>query len=135
MIVDYIDAHRGRFGVNPICRVLTTSTECTSPRPPTTPARKRARSSAAMLAEAYDAHAVYLEFTRQRSSMHHRAIAYGVRKMWHAMWRAGHMMGRDQVARLMGISGISGAVRGTHRTVTTRREDKAPRYPDHGKRQ
>lgn len=127
MIVDYIDDHKDRFGVDPICRVLTEHGMQIAPS--TYYARKKTGPvSATLLAEAHDAHAVYQEFARQRG-------VYGVRKMWHAMRRAGHSMGRDQVARLMGISGISGAVRGKHRTVTTRRDDKAPRYPDHVKRQ
>ena len=47
---------------------------------------------------------------------------YGVRKLWHAARRAGLEVGRDQVGRLMGIAGITGAVRGRHRTITTRRD-------------
>ncbi len=39
-------------------------------------------------------------------------------------------MGRDQVARLMAIVGIVGAVRGRHHTITTKRDDRAPRHPD-----
>jgi transposase InsO family protein len=54
----------------------------------------------------------------------------GVRKMWRAMRRAGHQVGRDQVARLMDIASISGAVRGRHTITTTRRDDRAPRHPD-----
>jgi transposase InsO family protein len=50
--------------------------------------------------------------------------------MWHAMKHAGHDIGRDQVARLMRICGISGAVRGKHRTITTTADPGAPRYPD-----
>ena len=38
--------------------------------------------------------------------------------------------GRDQVARLMKIAGISGVLRGKHRTITTGRDDAAPRHPD-----
>ena len=44
---------------------------------------------------------------------------YGVRKMWHATKRAGWNIGRDQVARLMKIAGISGVRRGRV-PVTTR---------------
>lgn len=51
----------------------------------------------------------------------HRANdgVYGVRKMWHAMNRAGWNVGRDQVARLMRLAGISGVVRGRtpHTTI------------------
>jgi hypothetical protein len=54
---------------------------------------------------------------------------YGVRKMWHAMKRAGHDMDRDQVARLMRICGIAGAVRGKHRTITTKRDDRGTAAP------
>jgi len=56
---------------------------------------------------------------------------YGVRKLWHAARRAGHPWGRDQVGRLMGIAGLDGVRRGRHRTVTTPREQTAPRHPDH----
>jgi hypothetical protein len=60
--------------------------------------------------------------------------AYGARKLWHAARRAGHQLGRDQVARLMKIVGITGTIRGKRRTVTTRRDDAAPRHPDLVKR-
>lgn len=127
MIVEYIDDHRDRFGVDPICRVLT---EYGMQIAPSTyyAHKQRGLVSAAMLEEAYAAHAVYQQFEKNRG-------VYGVRKMYHTMWRAGHVMGRDQVGRLMGICGISGAVRGSHRTTTTHRDDRAPRFPDHVERQ
>ena len=59
---------------------------------------------------------------------------YGVRKMWHAARRAGLSAGRDQVGRLMRIAGIQGVRRGTHHTVTTTRDEHAPRHPDLVKR-
>ena len=55
---------------------------------------------------------------------------YGARKLWHAARRAGHHIGRDQVARLMRLAGIAGTIRGKHRTVTTRRDQTEPRHPD-----
>ena len=55
---------------------------------------------------------------------------YGAEKLWVAMRRAGHDVGRDQVARLMGIVGIEGVRRGKHRTRTTWRDATAPRHPD-----
>ena len=54
---------------------------------------------------------------------------YGVRKRWHLARRAGHDVGRDQVGRLMRVTGIEGAVRGRHTTVTTTRAE-APRHLD-----
>jgi transposase InsO family protein len=59
---------------------------------------------------------------------------YGVRKMWHAARRAGLPLGRDQAGRLMRIAGIQGVRRGAHRTVTTTRDERAPRHPDLVKR-
>ncbi len=53
-----------------------------------------------------------------------------MRKLWHTARRAGHPWGRDQVGRLMAIAGIDGVRRGRHRTVTTRRDQTAPRHPD-----
>ena len=38
---------------------------------------------------------------------------YGARKLWKTARRAGHDIGRDQVARLMRAAGIQGARRGT----------------------
>jgi putative transposase len=37
---------------------------------------------------------------------------YGARKLWKAAGRAGHDIGRDQVARLMRAAGIEGVRRG-----------------------
>lgn len=59
---------------------------------------------------------------------------YGVRKMWHAARRAGLVVGRDQMGRLMRIAGVQGVRRGQHRTVTTTRDEHAARHPDLVKR-
>ena len=64
----------------------------------------------------------------------HNKCVYGVRKMWHAARRAGLQLGRDQVGRLMRIAGIQGVRRGAHHTVTTIRDERAPRHPDLVKR-
>ena len=52
---------------------------------------------------------------------------YGARKLWKAVRRAGHDVGRDQVARLMRQLGIWGVRRG--RRVFTTRSDPAARRP------
>lgn len=54
---------------------------------------------------------------------------YGARKLWKAARRAGHDVGRDQVARLMRLEGIEGSRR-TKRVRTTRADPGAPRHPD-----
>jgi putative transposase len=58
---------------------------------------------------------------------------YGARKLWRAARRAGHDVGRDQVARLMRREGIEG-VRRSKRLRTTKPDPGAPRHPDLVKR-
>jgi len=121
VIVDYIDQHRDRLGVEPICRVL--SQHRVPIAPSTYYAAKADPVTEAMWAQAHQVNALIDVHRRNRS-------VYGVRKLWRAMCRADHEMGRDQVGRLMGIAGICGAVRGRHATTTTRGDEKAPRHPD-----
>ena len=54
---------------------------------------------------------------------------YGVRKLWRAAQRAGHDVGRDQVARLKDLAGIEGLRRGKKRK-TTKADAAASRHPD-----
>lgn len=58
---------------------------------------------------------------------------YGARKLWKAARRAGHDIGRDQVARLMRSEDIHGVRRGK-KVRTTRPEEGAERHPDLVKR-
>jgi putative transposase len=125
MIVDYIDSHRESFGVEPVCAVLAEAGIAIAPS--TYYARSKAPLTDAYLADAYLANQL-------RSLWQDNWGVYGARKLWHAARRAGHHLGRDQVARVMKIAGISGVLRGKHRTITTRRDDAAPRHPDLVKR-
>jgi putative transposase len=79
--------------------------------------------TAVELADAYAGNVVLDRWTANRG-------VYGERKLWHALRRQGHKLGRDQVGRLMRIVGISGVIRGQHRTRTTRRDTTAARHPD-----
>ena len=125
MIVAYIEAFRGRFGVEPICAVLS---EHGMKIAPSTYYAHRARPvTEAALQEAYLVNALVSLWEANWG-------VYGVRKLYHAARRAGLEVGRDQVGRLMAIAGIRGVVRGRHRTVTTRRDQGAPRHPDLVKR-
>jgi len=54
---------------------------------------------------------------------------YGAHKLWKAARRAGHVIGRDQVARLMRAAGIRGVTR-TRRVRTTRSDPAASRPAD-----
>lgn len=115
MIVDYIDAHRGEFGVEPICEVLQVA--------PSTYYAAKARPPSARTVRDAEVGAKLVELWEANYRV------YGVRKLWKAAQRAGVEIGRDQVARLMRKAGIEGARR-TKRVRTTRRDDLAARHPD-----
>lgn len=129
MIVAYIDCYRTRFGVEPICTVL--SEHGMKIAPSTYYAHRAQPVSAAALEEAYLVNAL-VDLHRANWGV------YGARKLHAAARRAGlggeQGIGRDQVARLMGVAGITGAVRGRHHTRTTTRDERAPRHPDLVKR-
>jgi len=125
VIVTYIDRYRARFGIEPICAVL--SEHGMKIAPSTYYAHRAQRVSQA----AWDtAHQVNTLVDLHRANWG----VYGVPKLWHAARRAGLEMGRDQVGRLMSIAGLRGAVRGRHRTRTTVPDASAPRHPDLVKR-
>ena len=124
MIVEYIDAHREGLGVDPICRVLSEQAGVQIAPSTYYAAKQQGPVSAADLDDAYDANTLFDLWVANRG-------VYGVRKLWHAAKRAGHGWGRDRVARLMGIAGIDGVVRGKRTTRTTERDESAPpRHPD-----
>ena len=121
----YIHAYRGRFGVEPICAVLSEHDMKIAPQ-----TYYRWRACPVRLAELDEAYLV----NRIVDLYRHNKCVYGVRKMWHAARRAGLRIGRDQVGRLMRIAGIQGVRRGAHRMVTTTRDQRAVRHPDLVKR-
>jgi putative transposase len=124
VIVEYIDAHRDAFGVDPICRVLTEQAGVQIAPSTYYAAKQQGPVSAAEFDDAYDANTLFDLWVADRR-------VYGVRKLWQAAKRAGHDWDRDRVARLMRIAGIDGVVRGKHTTRTTERDEGAPpRHPD-----
>ncbi len=111
----FIDEHRDEFGVEPICATLQVA--------PSTyyAARKRAPSARALR----DAVMMPILLTLWVAN---RKL-YGAHKLWKAARRAGHVIGRDQVARLMKALEIEGVRRG-RRVRTTRPDQGAARHPD-----
>jgi transposase InsO family protein len=112
----FIDQVRDRFGVEPVCRTLGVS-----------------------------ASAYYQRATGQRSvrAVRHQRLAgwirephdanygaYGYRRVWRALERAGERVGRDQVARLMRCEGLAGAKRRGKPWRTTKSDPRAARLPD-----
>ena len=93
-MVDYIDQHRQEFGVESICNELPIA-------PSTYHAFKQRQPSARARRDA-----VMLPIVMALFVANYRV--YGARKLWIAARRAGHDIGRDQVARLMTILDIHG---------------------------
>jgi putative transposase len=114
-MVAFIDANRDEFGVEPICRVLQIA-------PSTYYAAKSRPLSARAVRDAVLSVTVLAVWQANYG-------VYGARKLWKALQRAGHDVGRDQVARLMRSLGIEG-VRRDRRVRTTRADTGAGRHPD-----
>jgi len=121
LIVVYIDAFRHRFGVEPICRVLSEHDMAIAPS--TYYAHRAEPVTQADWDDARMANTALGVWRANRS-------LYGADKLATAMRTAGHDVGRDQVARLMGVLGIEGVRRGKHTTRTTHRDPTAARHPD-----
>jgi transposase InsO family protein len=114
-VTRYIDAYRGRFGVEPICRVLGVSASAYYQRRTGTRSQ-RVVDDERMLGVIRELHLANYE-------------AYGSRRMWKALRRAGHEIGRDRVARLMRRANMQGAKRRTKQWKTTTPHASA-RRPD-----
>jgi HTH-like domain len=99
-----IDAHRERFGVEPICRVLEVPTS-------TYYAHKAHQPSAR---EQRDAQ---LKAEIQRLWKENFEV-YGARKLWRQLQREGIQIARCTVERLMGELGLQGVVRGKPKRTT-----------------
>jgi transposase InsO family protein len=112
----YIDEHRGRFGVEPICRTLDVSASAYYQR--ATGQRSQRVIDDERLLDAI--RAVHVA----------NYYAYGYRKMWLALGRAGHHVGRDRVKRLMRQHAIQGAKRRGKPWRTTICDPAATRSPD-----
>ena len=103
-MIAYIDQHRDRYGVEPICRVL--------PIAPSTyyDAKRRPPSARALRDEELKA-----EVRRVHAD---NFGVYGARKVWRQLGREGIDVARCTVERLMGELGLEGARRGKrHRTT------------------
>lgn len=112
----FIDEHRGRFGVEPICRTLDVSASAYYRRA-TGQRSERVVQDERILKRIEEVHA---------ANYH----AYGYRRTWRALLRAGETVGRDHVKRLMREHGIQGAKRRGRPWRTTTLDPAALRPPD-----
>jgi putative transposase len=118
-VIAFIDAHRGQFGVQPVCRVLTGHGVAIAPstyyaaqrRPPSA----RACRDAALLAEIKR---VYKE----------SGEIYGARKVWLQLQREHVTCARCTVERRMRAAGLRGVrrARRTRTTIPARRKSWPP---------
>ena len=112
----FIDSYRGRFGVEPICRTLDVSASAYYQRA-TGQRSARTADDERLLERIEQTHAASY-------------YAYGYRRMWKALLRAGEPVGRDRVKRLMRAHGIVGAKRRGKPWRTTIPDPAATRPPD-----
>jgi putative transposase len=112
----YVDEHCGRFGVEPICRILGVSVSA-----------YYERASGRRSARAIDDERLLSRIRELHAANYY---AYGYRRMWLALRRAGERVPRCQVQRLMKTHGIQGAKRRGKPWRTTRPDPQATRRPD-----
>lgn len=112
----FVDAHRDRFGVEPICSTLGVSASAYYKR------ASGERSTRALEDERL------LGLIRQIHARNY--FAYGSWRMWRALRRAGEQVGRGRVERLMRTNGIRGAKRRGKPWRTTIGDPSATRPPD-----
>ena len=110
MMVSFIDAHRGRYGVGPLCAQV--------PIAPSTYSAHKAREAEPERVSARARRDGWLSGEIRRVYDEHFQV-YGVRKVWRQLRGEGVTVARCTVARLMRRMGLQGAVRG-RRVKTTR---------------
>jgi putative transposase len=104
-MIAYIDRHKHRYGVEPICRVLPIA-------PSTYHAAQRRLASARAVRDRQ------LKAEISRVHAEHFGV-YGARKVWRQLHREGIVVARCTVERLMRELGLRGVVRGKTRRTTT----------------
>jgi putative transposase len=115
-VTAFVDSHRGRFGVEPICQALDVSASAYYER----------ASGRRSMRQVEDER--LLERIRELHEANY--YAYGYRRMWKALLRCGERVPRCRVQRLMREHGIQGAKRRGRPWRTTRSDPRTLRRPD-----
>jgi transposase InsO family protein len=115
-VSSFIEEHRERFGVEPICRALEVSASAYYER------RTGRRSARAIEDERL--------LARIREVHERNYFAYGYRRMSIALKREGEKVGKGRVQRLMREAEIQGAKRRGKPWRTTKADPTAQRRPD-----
>lgn len=111
----FIDAHRERFGVEPICQALAVA--------PSTYYAARTRAPCARSRRDGELRPEITRIHRENFGV------YGVDKVWRQLGREGIAVGRDRVARLMRACSLAGVRRGAFKR-TTHADNQASRPAD-----
>jgi putative transposase len=114
--VNFVNAERYRFGVEPICQALEVAPSTYYAAISRPPSVRQLRDD---------------QLKVEIGRVHRESYdgTYGIEKVWLQMNREGVEVGRDRVARLMRDMGVEGVVRGK-RQRTTIRDDLADRPAD-----
>ena len=123
MVTRFIDGHRARFGVEPVCRVL--GEHGVQVVPSGYCAFKKWKPSKRALSDA----ALWERIEAIRADRDKGRGVAGYRKMWHLLKRDGVVAARCTVARLMRSHGMK-ALSETERWWTTKQDPSASRPPD-----
>jgi putative transposase len=118
MLDQFIDEHRQRCGVDPICKELQIA-----------PSAYRRRQAQCLNPALRSARAVADEVLKGDIERVWQAnyCVYGYRKVWHALKREGNHVARCTVARIMAEIGLQGARRGKSvRTTVSKSTDVLP---------
>jgi transposase InsO family protein len=124
-MIAFVDQHRGRFGVEPLCAQLPL---CSSSY-----YAYKAREANPQLQPARWLRDEQLKPEIQRIFEENFSV-YGAHKLWKQLNREGYVVARCTVARLMKDLGIRGVVRGK-RWKTTIADESAERPRDHVERE
>jgi putative transposase len=112
----YLDEHRERFGVEPICQTLGVSASAYYQRASGERSRRQVEDEelTSLMVEAWEAN----------------YCCYGQERLWRELGRRGVEVGRDRVARLMRKAQIRGAKRRGKPWRTTKADPEATKRPD-----
>jgi putative transposase len=112
----FVDGHRERFGVEPICQTLGVSASAYYQRASGQLSCRRLEDERlrVLIWEVWETN----------------YACYGQERIWQELQRRGERVGRDRVARLMRLEGIQGAKRRRKRWQTTQADPHTSKRPD-----
>jgi len=114
--VSFVNAHKKRWGIEPICNTLRVAPSTYYAAVSRQPSARRQRDEQ-----------LKVEIARVHRD---NFGVYGIEKVWHQLNRDGIQVGRDRVHRLMDELDLDGVVRGKRKRITTIPREVDIRPPD-----